>query len=165
MKVTLLLTFFVLIVALSGCVTTPQQMTMTPLEIQTLQSRKYDFEKSIVFRSVVSVFQDIGYTITNADLETGLISAESSSNSDFGSKFWLGVTKVSQTKATAFIEEIGDKTNARLNFVETEQTSSGYGQTDRQDTPILDAKLYENAFEKIENAIFVRNNSSPGSDR
>ena len=142
-------------IVLSGCMTTPKP-TMTPLEIQSLQSREYETTKEIVFPSVISVFQDIGYTISNADIQTGLISAESASDSDFASKFWLGVTKVSQTKATAFVEQIGDKTKARLNFVEIKKTSSGWGQSDQQDTPLLDAQLYQNAFEKIENAIFIR---------
>ena len=142
-------------IVLSGCMTTPKP-TMTPLEIQSLQSREYETTKEIVFPSVISVFQDIGYTISNADMQTGLISAESAADSDFASKFWLGVTKVSQTKATAFVEQIGDKTKARLNFVEIKKTSSGWGQSDQQDTPLLDAQLYQNAFEKIENAIFIR---------
>ena len=142
-------------IVLSGCMTTPKP-TMTPLEIQSLQSREYETTKEIVFPSVISLFQDIGYTISNADMQTGLISAESAANSDFASKFWLGVTNVSQTKATAFVEQIGDKTRARLNFVETKKTSSGWGQSDQQDTPLLDAQLYQNAFEKIENAIFIR---------
>lgn len=142
---------------LTGCMATTKKATMTPLQIQSLQSREYDAKKEVVFPSVISVFQDIGYTISNADIQTGLISAESSSTSDFASKFWLGITKVSQTKATAFIEQIGNKTKARLNFVEIKKSSSGWGQTDREDTPLLDAKLYENAFEKISNAIFIRN--------
>ena len=155
MKITNTLLAVLAIVVLSGCMTAPKP-TMTPLEIQSLQSREYEATKKVVFPSVISVFQDIGYTITNADIQTGLISAESSSKSDFASKFWLGMTKVSQTKATAFVERIGDKTRARLNFVEVNKTSSGYGQTDRQDTPLLNAQLYRNAFEKIENAIFIR---------
>jgi len=141
---------------LTGCMTTPKKPTMTSLQIQSLQSRDYESKKDIVFPSIVSVFQDIGYTISNADIQTGLISAESSSQSDFMSKFWLGVTKVSQTRATAFVEQIGDKTRARLNFVEVKKSSSGWGQSDREDTPLLDAKLYENAFDKIDNAIFIR---------
>lgn len=140
---------------LSACETTPK-LQMTPLEIQSMQSRTYENTKELVFPSVVSVFQDIGYTITNADIQTGLISAESSSNSDFASKFWLGVTKVSQTKATAFVENINGKAHVRLNFVEVNKTSSGWGQTDRQDTPILRADIYDNAFERIDSALFVR---------
>ncbi|MDC0456443.1 hypothetical protein OAM56_00850 [Alphaproteobacteria bacterium] len=143
-------------VLVTGCMATAKKPAMTPLQIQSLQSREYESKKDIVFPSIISVFQDIGYTITNADIQTGLISAESSSQSDFMSKFWLGMTKVSQTKATAFVEQIGDKTRARLNFVEIKKSSSGWGQSDREDTPLLDSKLYENAFNKIENAIFMR---------
>lgn len=155
MKITNVVFAVLASIVLSGCMTTPKP-TMTPLEIQSLQSREYETTKEIVFPSVISVFQDIGYTISNADMQTGLISAESAADSDFASKFWLGVTNVSQTKATAFVEQIGDKTRARLNFVETKKTSSGWGQSDQQDTPLLDAQLYQNAFEKIENAIFIR---------
>ena len=143
-------------VLVTGCMATAKKPAMTPLQIQSLQSREYESKKDIVFPSIISVFQDIGYTISNADIQTGLISAESSSQSDFMSKFWLGMTKVSQTKATAFVEQIGDKTRARLNFVEIKKSSSGWGQSDREDTPLLDSKLYENAFNKIENAIFIR---------
>lgn len=143
-------------VLVTGCMATAKKPEMTPLQIQSLQSREYESKKDIVFPSIISVFQDIGYTISNADIQTGLISAESSSQSDFMSKFWLGMTKVSQTKATAFVEQIGDKTRARLNFVEIKKSSSGWGQSDREDTPLLDSKLYENAFNKIENAIFMR---------
>lgn len=138
---------------LSNCA--PPEPAMTPLEIQSIQTREYEATKDIVFPSVVSVFQDIGYTITNADFQTGLISAESAAES--GSL--LFTTTVNQVKATAFVERIGDKTRARLNFVEIFETSGGYGQTTRQDTPVLDVKWYENAFERIENAIFVRSSS------
>ena len=63
---------------------------------------------------------------------------------------------VEQTAATAFLEEIGDRTRVRLNFVTTRQSSSARGQSSRRDTPILDVKIYTNAFERIENAIFIR---------
>jgi hypothetical protein len=120
-----------------------------------MQTRNYDSPKKVVFPSVISVFQDLGYTVTNADLETGLISAESAAQSDATSRMF-GFTKVTQTKATGFVETIRRETRVRLNFVEVSQTSSGYGQNDRHDTPILNAALYQNAFEKIENAIFIR---------
>jgi len=66
---------------------------------------------------------------------------------------------VSQTKATAFIEEIGAITKVRLSFVNTSKRSSAYGQSDQQDTPVLDAVAYQNAFERIENAIFIRSSN------
>ena len=158
MKIRNILIVVVATLFIAGCTTTTAPV-MTPLELQSLQSREYKEDKEKVFASIMSVFQDIGYTISNADIQTGLISAESSSNSSFASKFWLGITKVSQTKATAFVEKVGGKTRARLNFVEVKELSSSYGQSDRQDLPLLDATLYQNAFEKIENAIFIRSSN------
>ena len=143
----------------AGCETTKPTVNLTPLEMQSMQSRSYDSKKDIVFPSVMSVFQDLGYSINSADINTGLITAESTADSDKVLKFWLGITKVSQTKANAFIEEIGSETKVRINFVVTKKKSFGYGQTDRQDSQILTPQPYQNAFEKIENAIFLRNNS------
>ena len=74
-------------------------------------------------------------------------------------KIWLGITEVSQTTADAFIEEINGRTQVRINFINVVKQSSGYGQSDRQDQQILDPGPYQNAFEKIENAIFVRSDS------
>ena len=152
---TIKLCFLSLLIFMAGCATT-NTPTMTPLEIQSLQTREYENEKPIVFTSVISVFQDLGYTVRSADKDTGFITAESAATSDAASKFWLGISNVSQTSATAFVERIGNTTSVRLNFVTSSEKSSAYGQTDREDTPVLDAKIYQNAFERIENAIFVR---------
>jgi len=153
----------------TGCVAPQQQKPpMTPLEIQSLQTREYESPKKIVFASVVSVFQDLGYTIKGADLTTGFINAESAAqDGTSGADIFIGVLgamggqntmteRVEQTVATAFLEEIGDRTRVRLNFVTTRQSSSAQGQNSRQDTPILDVRIYTNAFERIENAIFIR---------
>lgn len=144
---------------ITGCETTKPKVNLTPLDIQSMQSRSYEHSKDLVFPSVMSVFQDLGYSINSADINTGLITAESAANSDKALKFWLGITKVSQTKANAFIEEIGNETKVRINFVVTNKKSFGYGQTDREDEQILTPQPYQNAFEKIENAIFVRSSS------
>ena len=149
------LTLISTLIVLTGCVA-PSGPTLTPMEIQSLQTREYEHDLKIVFPSVMSVFQDLGYTVKNANKDTGLISAESTAKSDFASKFWLGVTKVSQTSATAFIEEIGNITRVRLSFVVSDVSSTWYGQADKDDVQILDVEIYRNAFERVENAIFVR---------
>ena len=149
----------ILFILITGCETTKPKVNLTPLDIQSMQSRSYEHAKDIVFPSVMSVFQDLGYSINSADINTGLITAESAADSDKALKFWLGITKVSQTKANAFIEEIGNETKVRINFVVTKKKSFGYGQTDREDEQILTPQPYQNAFEKIENAIFIRSSS------
>lgn len=150
---------------LAGCV--PPGPVLTPLEIQSLQTREFEHDKAIVFASTLSAFQDLGYLVNSADLDTGLITAEGPATSDravFPARSailpelmaWSDVTSVMQTRATAVIEQIGNRSQARLNFVITRQASSAHGQISRRDTPILDAAVYQNAFERIENAIFVR---------
>ena len=153
MKYITLLTIALLI---GGCAQAPQGPNMTPLEIQSMQTRSYEHSKEVVFPSTISVFQDLGYSIISADINTGLVSAESSAENNPMLTFWTGISQVSQTRATAFIEEIRGESTVRLNFVEKKESSSAYGRNDRRDTPILNADIYQNAFERIENAIFVR---------
>lgn len=150
--------FFSLFLTLSACQMEPE-INLTPLEIQSMQSRSYDKSKDIVFPSVMSVLQDLGYSIKTADIKTGLITAESTAKSNAAMKFWLGIAEVTQTTADAFIEEINGKTKVRINFINMVKQSSSWGQDDRQDKQILDPAPYQNAFEKIENAIFVRSGS------
>ena len=135
------------------------EINLTPLEIQSMQSRSYNKSKDIVFPSVMSVLQDLGYSIKTADIKTGLITAESTAKSNAAMKFWLGIAEVTQTTADAFIEEINGKTKVRINFINMVKQSSRWGQDDRQDKQILDPAPYQNAFEKVENAIFVRSGS------
>ena len=144
---------------LTGCASNSSAPEMTPLEIQSMQSRSFEHPKEVVFRSVISVFQDLGYTLQDADMSTGLISAESAADSDRWFQAWTGTSKVGHTRASAFVEQIGNDTRVRLSFVEVEKTSSAWGRDDRNDTPILESGVYQNAFERIDNAIFVRSSS------
>ena len=102
------------------------------------------------------MFQDLGYIISAANLDTGLITAKSPTKQSF--VLFVG-QRMSDTKATAFVEQITPKdARVRLNFVRDESTSSGYGMKGENDTPIEDARPYQEAFAKIEHAIFIRKN-------
>lgn len=148
------LSIVLLAFSLFGCVTTNN--TLTPLEIQSIQQREYQSTKSIVFSSVISVFQDLGYTVKNADINSGFITAESPMERNFDAATLLfGVSTANSTRATAFIEQIGLNIKVRLNFVASKETSSEYGNR-RNEKALLNTQLYQNAFERIENAIFIR---------
>lgn len=141
--------------SLGGCATN-QQVQLTPMEIQALQTRQFETSKEVAFRSVVSVFQDLGYTLSEADLETGIVVASSTSETRTDWVF-TGATYTSQTRATATVEQLNsDTTNVRLNFVTGTNQSTIYGQNAQRDTAILDPAPYQQAFERIENAIFIR---------
>lgn len=150
-----------LLLSLAGCISFSGGPQLTALEKQTLQSRQYDdVTTDIAFASVTSVFLDLGYSVTSTDKAAGMIVAESAADSSGFSKWIFGVSQVTQTKVTAFIEKIGSKTNVRLNFVSVEKSSTEFGQSDREDEQILDAQIYQNAFEQIEAAIFLRKSNS-----
>jgi len=131
---------------------------MTPLEVQALQTKEFEAEKMLVLSSVISVFQDLGYIILSADKDMGFITAESpaATTQNFG-EMLISAEATKMIKATAFVEEIRPNfTRVRLNFVKSKTTSSAYGQASKKDKPILDPKVYQNAFDKIDEALFVR---------
>lgn len=153
---------FVIALALAAGLTAPvsaqRQPKLTPIEVQALQSREYETTKTILFASVISVLQDLGYTIESAETEAGFIRGNSPTSDRVN--FWeamAGVTSARNTKVTAFVEPMmGNRARVRLNFVNTKEMSGRYGQGNRRDTPVLDPKTYQVAWEKIDEAIFVR---------
>jgi hypothetical protein len=151
MKRTILLLAATLLV--TGCFPSNYKPTKTSLELQAFQSREFDAPKKVSFASTMSVFQDFGYTLTSANLETGYIAAKSPTQNERG----FGKAIMKDTKATAFIEEIRPGiTKIRLNFVSNEEWSSDYGAKLVQENPIEDPAVYNNAFIKIQDEIFIR---------
>ena len=131
------------------------QTTKTSLELQAFQRKEFASTKKLAFASTLSVFQDLGYIIKAASVETGLITASSPTKSVrfFGNH-------MSNTEASAFVEELAtNRTFVRLNFVDVREDSSGYGSKSKRDVPIVDPKIYESAFQKIREAIFIRTNT------
>lgn len=143
--------------SLTGCVQDNYQPTLTSIELQNMQSKKFEAPKKLTYAATLSVFQDLGYIIEAADFDTGMITAKSPTKQ--GYNIFFGQTKMEAVKATAFVEEAGkDKTQVRLNFVDTSQTSTSYGMQGGYDKPIEDATVYQDAFSKISKAVFVRKN-------
>jgi PBP1b-binding outer membrane lipoprotein LpoB len=147
---------------LVGCQTTEPVVKKTSLEIQAVQARMFETDKTTAFRSVVSVLQDLGYVVQTASMETGLVTAQSPTQQDtsgaaaFAAVFG-GVRTEGRTVVTATVEDFNAKqTRVRLNFVDKRFRSSAYGQQASDEKPIDDPKIYENAFEKISEAIFIR---------
>lgn len=133
------------------------------LALQEMQTREFEAEKKIVFSSVLSVLQDVGYIIESGDIETGLITAKSPSDSKMSYNFWWGFGKKnSHTRVTAFIEEIGQSyTKVRVNFLSQTGDSNVYGATSSIDRPVEDPKVYANLFEKIDETIFIKQSLAP----
>lgn len=131
---------------------------MTSLELQALQSHEYETTKEILFASAVSVFQDLGYQLSNADLPSGFITASSPMKNKTSIWDALGSSKGSgNTKVTAFVEQMpGGRARIRLNFVNSKTTSGMWGGSSAEDKPIFDPMTYKVAWDKIDEAVFTR---------
>lgn len=147
------------LVGLTGCGKQENyKATKSGLELQSVQKQEFDTTYNTAFASTMSVFQDRGYVIQTADRETGFITAASHKTEGFA--FFVGQT-VDYLKATAFIEKMpSKKVSVRLNFVNNQETSSGYGMKGGNSVPVEDPKFYQSVFEKIKKAIFVRTSSN-----
>lgn len=150
-----LLIILLLAFVVTGCETVPKS-TKTPLELQAIQSKEFETSKKIGFAATLSVFQDVGYTINSANIDTGLITAKSPTKQDF--VIFVG-QRMKDVKATAFVEEITPgRTKVRVSLVNSSETSSGYGMKGGHEYPEETATVYQDIFARIQQGIFVRKN-------
>jgi hypothetical protein len=105
----------------------------------------------------MTVLQDAGYRIGSADRDTGLITGMASTSAHMVYSLWSGFGKSKKTPiVSAYIESRGTGSRVRLNFVMAKVKSTIYGSGAQDEEPILDPVTYQQAFEKINQAIFVR---------
>lgn len=127
------------------------------LALQQIQSRDFEVTKEISFPAVMTVLQDSGYRIGDADKDTGLITGTASTKSVTTYNIFWGLGKKKRTPVvSAFIEDRGRGSRIRLNFVLSTAKNRIYGQASADEEPIYDPAVYRDAFEKIEKEIFVR---------
>ena len=131
---------------------------LTPMELQSLQSHEYETSKEVLFASVVSVFQNMGYQLRNADMPSGFITAASPTKNKTGFMDVLAKqTSSGNSEVTAFVETMSSgRSRVRLNFMNSKTSSSMWGHNDKQDSAVLDPQTYKVAWDKIDEAIFER---------
>lgn len=155
-------------VAASSPALAQKKVALTPMQLQAMQQKEFEGGKAAVFSSVMDVFQDLGYSVGSADMNTGFITAESATTNK--TSFWEALGDMSshgKTRATAFVEQMpSGLTRVRMNFVSTKEMTGSWGRSMKQDQPIQDPVVYQRAFEKVDEALFVRkavNNPVPAA--
>jgi len=145
------------LIGLFGCATAPSE-EKTSLEIQAYQSKTFEADKKTTFNSVVSVLQDLGYIVISASMETGFITAESPvKNTTDLTGALFGVRSEGRVAVTVTVEDLkATATKVRFNFVNRSKNTEQYGTQTNRDRPITDPKLYQKAFDKVDEAIFLR---------
>lgn len=151
-----ILVILALSIMVTGCETIPKS-TKTALELQSIQTKEFETSKKVAFAATLSVFQDVGYTVTSANLDTGLITAKSPTKQDF--VLFVG-QRMRDVKATAFVEEIvNNRTKVRVSLVNSSETSNGYGMKGGHEIPEESPEVYQDIFAKVQQGIFVRKNT------
>jgi hypothetical protein len=135
---------------------------LTSTQIQAIQQKSYQADKSVVFASVMDVLQDLGFSVASADVASGFITAESANGNK--TSFWDALSNVEgsgNTKATVFLEAMpGGVTRVRVNLIAAKTSSSNLGQQSREDHQITSAAPYDRMFARIDAAVLSR---APGA--
>lgn len=133
-----------------------KQPQLSGLELQQIQAHTYEASKNVVFASVMTVLQDSGFRVGSAEKDTGLITAIGTSERHMTFVPFVGFGSSKKNPVvTAFIEERGQGTRVRLNFVMAKVKNNNFNSMSDED-PILDPVVYKDAFEKIDKEVFIR---------
>jgi len=150
------------LIMLASCVTQIQPQ-MTQLQIRELQTRTYATTNTkMVMKAVLNALQDMGFTITNAQENLGLIVAVE--NKDVENKtaamfeqifagYHARYAKDAITHATANISPYGKVTMVRVSF--TVKVLDNKGGVVRI-LHIANAKIYQKFFAKIQQSIYLQ---------
>ena len=137
-------------------IATPTIETKSALEMQAMQVREFNCTKEQGLTAIISMFQDLGYTVEQIESTAGLVMAKTPSKATWV----LGRGAVTKwAKATGFVEPISDgRTRIRLSFVNSEMVD-GYHMQSTNEARVEDPNFYQNAFALLHKAIFVRSNT------
>ena len=142
---------------LTACPVDKNVIQKTPAELMAMQTKDFDTSKENAIGGIIAVFQDLGFIVETSDFNTGLITAKSPTKGNYS--FWG--RKMVDTKATGTVRSLGsNKVKIRLNFVESKRLSFGYGMNQENEKPILDATVYQDAFNKIRNQLFIQKSTN-----
>ena len=132
---------------LNGCAATVAQLS--PRERSVIQSTTFKAPYKQVLKAVMGVFQDRGYIIAQADIETGLILTEFKQSSSA----WEVMIGEIRTKMNAIISEIdATTTKVRLQGIIENQSFGGWQTVDLTKTQA--EKTYNEYFTLIKNKLF-----------
>ena len=134
---------------------------LTPLQIQSIQTREFNTTVDTAFSSVIAAMQNQRYQIKTADKQSGFIAADRSTDDDSFADFLKAQNNVNSAttrtdRITAYIESLpNSRILVRLNIFKS-YTSSARGVTSSNDKSILDPVRYQKIFEQIASELFLR---------
>jgi hypothetical protein len=165
----LLLIISLSVVTLNGC-STPPPPSMSPLQLQEMQTHRVDADMKTTFNAVMNVLQDKNYQIVNADVNSGFIKAQSRVNNAVTlttidnialsipvlPKIFPGlVADYNQMSIITTIQDVDSKKSTlRISMLNHERWVGSDNSSTEKDKTIEDAKAYQSMFEAIDQQLF-----------
>jgi hypothetical protein len=149
--------------ALSGCVGMNQQQQQSQLQVREYQTQAFDTtDQTKVMKALIGALQDDGFTISQANDQLGLLSAQKEVNvRDEGAAFLATLLAGNDAtyqnnaimEATANVSAFGKQTRVRLNVVEKVMDNKGGVMNV---APVADPKFYQTFFETVSKSLFIQ---------
>jgi len=136
---------------------------MTQLQIRNLQTKTYDTSNNkMVMKSVLNTLQDLGFSVTNADADLGLIEAKRDKDVEdktqaFFATLFAGAQarykKEEKVVATVNVSPFGKRTKIRASFSDKVLNNNGDVMSVHD---ITDAKTYQKFFQEVQKGLFLQ---------
>lgn len=167
------------VIAATGCISaqnSPDAAALPPTELRAIQTRTYNLEmQPTMMKVVLDVLQDDGFIVDYAHTEMGILHATKTITGtgdllfnvtgDFfpGAAGNRGNGATAKIEATANVTQLQNGVKVRLGLQrETRVLTGFYGYNstpliNTQAGPIVDAKVYQEFFAKLDRGLFLHN--------
>jgi len=152
----------IVVIFVSGCVTSPKAPDRTQLQIRAFQTRQYDTtDEKMVLKSAMNVLADDGYIVKNAVPELGLLTAEKELDiENKGEAVFAAIIlgyqarwkKSLKNDCTVNVSKFGESVKVRLIFQVKVLDNHGNVMKIEQ---IQDPKVYQEFFAKMDKGFFI----------
>lgn len=140
MRNSIMLVSCLFLIALGGCAVTPFDVagSSAPLEMRSIQTREYEaLDKATTMRAVVATFQDLNFTIDQADLSLGVVTGTRLLAPWEGSNMRMTVIVVPKAA-----DRVSVRANARIG-----------------ETSVTQTETYQDFFVVLDKAMFLTRNN------
>jgi hypothetical protein len=151
MNKSIFISIILFVLFLSGCISS-QAPKLSPQQLRTLQTHTYQgVDKRSLVQATITTLQDLGYSITSSDYESGIISAIATPGNG-GRMLSASITSHNN----------GDS-SVRINIDTLFATTiSGPGFVRYQNPTITDPIVYQNIFDQIQHNLFIDSGGTIG---
>jgi predicted small lipoprotein YifL len=147
--------FISILTSLTSCAT--KMITKSPQEVKAMTTKQYETNKSLVFKSAISLLQSESYLVEDANETTGLIRASKrieNKNAAMQRALWGSSKDANTSKVSIYIEDLNSElSEVKITLYEgAESTSSGYwGTKNKQnnESMVYEPEIYNNWFNSL----------------